>query len=171
MPKKESDGLYNFTDVKVSKTSITTEFNLPGGLEEVDFVSELKIDRGSLDNELTQQPSKYAFYATLASIAEDMVEQNKLKLQVIEAELDKAIRQKAMEDKIKLTETQVNNMMVGLEEWQDTKRKFLSAKKNMNILNSIVQAWEHRKSMLVSLSLKAKRESEDDIEVMKNKVV
>lgn len=170
MPKKENSELYNFTDLNISKMSITAKFNLPNGLEEVDFMADMKIDQGNLNAEIVEQASKYVWYATLASLAENMWEESKLNLEVTVAVLDKAIRQKALDDKVKLTESQIDNMMKGMKEWQEAKKTVLDWKKQTNIMNNIVQGWEHRKSMLVSLSLIAKRGLEDDIEIMKNKI-
>lgn len=134
----------------------------------VDFGEDLDVDRANINEELADQPSKFAWHGVLSELAKSKVLMLKNELETLKAELDQDIRSKA--DK-KPTERDIDAMIQLDSKYQKKEREYLAAQKDSGILQVARQAFEQRKDMLISIAANMRGESDVNLKINKEKVV
>lgn len=111
----------------------------------------LKISEGSIVGELQEQPSTYAWFATLTEIAKANTEKHKLNIKILRAKLDEEKR-KTLAKEGKVTESMVESAIEKDERLIMLTQEKIELDKNANILGAITEALNQRKDMLIQLS-------------------
>ena len=114
-----------------------------------DFLSP---DKTRLDVEWTNQPKLFYDYACQLAGAREGLDEMRASLDVVKAEIDKAIRDNPADYGIeKLTETLISNTIVQQPDFQRGQKEVRRMKHNVDILQAAVTALDHRKAALEKL--------------------
>jgi len=117
--------------------------------ENDDFLS---IDRDRLDEEWVNQPRLYYKYAEMLADARLKHDTRKNQLELVRAELSNKIRKKPEEYGLdKITESVVEGTIILQEEYQDVVNKVNKAKHQMEVIQAVVVALDHKKKALEKL--------------------
>ena len=120
--------------------------------KEYDIQQELSINEEDLNKELAEQPGRYAFFATLFSLAEKDYNLAELEMSQIESNLDADIRERALEDKEKLTEGKILNRVHSNPKWAAAEEKIIGCRRMRGIIRGIKEGFSQRKDCLVSIA-------------------
>jgi hypothetical protein len=131
---------------------------------ECDPENELRMDETTINDDLKDQPSWFAWYATLSEKADSQYQEAKFFLEVIEAEIDAEIR--SGEGK-KPTEAQIKAQIILDERYQKVKMEMIEAKKIVGILKAVTEAFRHRKETLIALASNMRVQSDPEIFIKK----
>lgn len=136
---------------------------------ELDYTSELKCAEETINENLKEQPSLFAWYAVLQEMAEEALSHSKLALEMVEASLDASIRKKALKKKEKLTEKQILSSIQLHDDYIKARTAVIEAKKNAGTLKAIKDAFNHRKEMVLALASNMRAQGDAEIFVNKTK--
>ncbi len=117
----------------------------------MDYEKDILIDEANLDLDWLEQPAlmmKYSRIAAQAKYDEDITAE---KLKVLEAELDKQIRDDFVDQGVKVTEKVVQTAIITHEDYQDAVKKLTTARYETTMARAAVQAFEHKKAALENL--------------------
>jgi len=129
---------------------------------------ELKMARETLDEDMMEQASTYAWYAVLEAMLGEVVGTLKLELNVLEAQLYSNYKKKALEEPgAKVTDKAIDSEVKRDEDYMAAFLMLNEAKKNEGIFKAITKAFEHRKEMLTNLGHKIRKEMEGETIVKK----
>lgn len=123
---------------------------LEGKEYDLQYQEELKISQEVINENLKDQSNLYAFYAVLEEVAEAIMAEAKLTLEVTEATLDAKYRKELSGGKV--TENLLRNSIVLDEDYLNAISAFNEARKNVGLLKAIRESFNHRKDMLVTLA-------------------
>lgn len=111
-----------------------------------------KIDKHMLDEELVRQPKLYGEYAMKLADAREVYERAKARFDVVEAEVDKDVRNNPEDYDIqKVTEEVVKKTVTLSKRVRKAKEEVIKTKHDVDVLYAIVSALDHRKSSLEQL--------------------
>jgi hypothetical protein len=114
--------------------------------------SPLAIDRDSLDEEWVNQPDLYHTHAVNLADARKALDEEKIELDVVKAELDKEIRESPADFGLeKTTETSIALTIVTQKRYKQQQQKVIDAKHHVDVLAAMVTALDHRKRALENL--------------------
>lgn len=135
---------------------LDVEIELEGVHYPNEYSSQLTIDRTALDGEFVDHARRYAYYATLADMAEDRHQRVKEELDKLYADLDHEVRAKTEAIKIsnvkfKMTETMISSEIQIDKRYQDKLKEVQKARHLAKVLKNAPQAFTHRKDMLLAL--------------------
>lgn len=117
-----------------------------------DDFSFFEIDQNLLDEEWIRQPQLYFEYAKRLADARRDHDQQKAALDVVVAELDKAIREDPEKFGIeKVSETAIKLAIVGRKKHKAAVQAVADAKHAVDVLQAVVNALDHRKRALENL--------------------
>jgi hypothetical protein len=112
----------------------------------------LSIDRNNLEEEWITQPEAYYHWAKRAADAQLEYDRSKANLDVVRAEVDRAVRDGPMSFGIgKLTETAVSNAVLSTTAYKEAYEELNLAKHALQIAQAAVNALEHKKRALTML--------------------
>jgi len=120
------------------------------GLYEGDITADLKVDKSNLSDEMEEQPSKYAWWASLTELVRLQHNQKKLDLSIYEAELDKKFR--GTTDGGKITEAIMKGLVQRDERWQELNREVFELKYQVGVLEAASWAFSQRADMIKALA-------------------
>ena len=133
---------------------------------ECDPETELKLDEVTINDDLKDQPSWYAWYASLQERAEAEYQMAKFALEITEAETDARIR---ITSEKKPTEAQLKAMIVLDEDCQKARLAVIEAKKIVGILRAVKEAFQHRKECAIALASNMRAQADPEIFIKKEK--
>jgi hypothetical protein len=119
------------------------------GLYEGDIDVDLKVDKSNLSDEMEEQPSKYAWWASLTELVRLQFNKRKLGLSIYEAELDKKFRE---EMGGKVTEAQMKGLTARDEKWQSLNLEVIELKYKLGVLEAATWAFSQRADMIKALA-------------------
>jgi hypothetical protein len=117
-----------------------------------EYSADLQIDKYKLSEEWEDQSLLYMKWAE--RYAQAIYERDRLKekMDLVKAQIDLYIRknpnQYGFDTKPKPTEAAITNTILNEEEYQEAVEDYLLAKKNVNILQGVKDAMEHKKKAL-----------------------
>lgn len=136
-----------------------------------DFVdpAQLKKDLAFSNNDLTsammQQASLFSHYGVLAAQAARQVDVVKLLLENTEAAVYKLLRDQAASAGDKVTEAQLEKMIARHDRVIAMKKSLNEAKRVENITKTAVEAFRHRRDMLVQMGLISREEMKGELSI------
>lgn len=138
----------------------TSEADTEDDIPETSFRADLAIREGDLQTEFLEQAGKYAIYARKAAVANSRMLTAKMRVEVVEAELDKKIREKAASTGAKVTEKSIASEMVLDSAMQAAKRQYIAACEVYEIAKAAAAAFVQRRDMLMQLGAFARQEKD-----------
>ena len=138
----------------------------------VDLASELKIDKANIDEEMTEQPMKYAWYSAIFEEANNEFNRCKLEVAELEAGIVTVLRERAKTGE-RLTEKVMDSEMRQFPSWSTLQRKMLDAQSNLAMARVAKEAFQQRRDMIVSLGslLREERMWSSDARTLKTKTL
>lgn len=131
----------------------------------LDYLEELKCSEDTINDDLKNQSAQFAWYSVLSGMQEEEYGQRKLELELIEAELDSHYRKEL--DKV--TEAKVAMQIRSDLKYIEARQIVNEAKKNLEILKGITEAFRHRKDMLVTLAANMRVQSDPELYIRREK--
>jgi len=130
-----------------------------GKMFEVDIERDLSINDGTIDEDIMTQSGKYAWVSTLYSRAKTETAKNKLRLEILIAELSKKHRlQLGATLEKKPTESQIQSEVITDEKYKKVNITYIKSKENESILKGLVEAYAQRKDMIQTFASNLRQE-------------
>lgn len=146
------------------------EIEVDGTTHETDTVSEdLFIDENNLNDEFVRQAGNFAWYAVLAAEAESYRDKLKFELEVLEADLDKQVREELELRGEKITEKVVSAEILKKQEYRDKKQDLLEAARQLGIMKAVKEGLVQKKDMLISLGANMRNENDSGLRILQEK--
>lgn len=140
-------------------------------MPEEDFVKELEIDENNLNQELTEQPSRYSWWGVLALRARARRDKLEEKTKVVDAQIDADLRKEARENRSKITEKEIASKVLLDTKHTEAMTDYLKAKKEADILQvGAREAFAQRKDCLISLAANLRQELDSELRITKRQV-
>ena len=117
-----------------------------------DYQEDLKIDKNALDEECMKQPSLYEKYSSISADALSDRDVKKLRVEEIRAQIDREIRQKALNSGAKVTEKQIESEVTLDSRLKEVTNEYLEAKKVAETTQIIKESFQQKKDMLKVLA-------------------
>ena len=136
-----------------------------------------------LTSAMMEQSSLFAHYGVLAAKASRQVDDIKLLLETIEAKVYRKLRDEAADEGKKTTEAQLEKSVATHDQVLSYRRALNEAKQGEAIAKTAVEAFRHRRDMLVQqglisreemkgeLSISARRERDNELEALKERYI
>lgn len=120
------------------------------------YGDDLAIDYTNLEQEFLTHSERYAYYATLAEMADDRADRLKEDLEHLQAKLDVQTREKAKniqtaDPKFKMTETMIENEIKNSAPYRAAQQEYQNARTLAKLLKNAPHAFAHRRDMLIEL--------------------
>lgn len=120
------------------------------------YGDDLAIDYTNLEQEFLTHSERYAYYATLAEMADDRADRLKEDLEHLAAKLDVQTREKAKnvqtaDPKFKMTETMIENEIKNSAQYREAQKEYQNARTLAKLLKNAPHAFAHRRDMLIEL--------------------
>ena len=112
----------------------------------------LKIDTTHVIEQLTDQPSIYAFWSVLSEEADVLLLSLKKRLDRVEAEVDDRLREDARRVQEKVTESVIQRRILRDGKYEDALEEMIDARRNAGYLGVIKRALEQRLTALVAVN-------------------
>jgi len=122
------------------------------------MANEIKIDEHSLSLEMANQAANFLYVSEQAVKAEAICETTKYALDQLVAELDSAIRGKAVQDGKKVTEKQIEMEIELNLRHKEMRMKLIKARAEKDMVKAKRDAWYQRKDMLVQMAIKERHD-------------
>jgi hypothetical protein len=139
----------------------------------------LAIDQNLLDREWINQPKFFFRYACMLADARKAYEEAKANMKIVAADADQKVRMGASKREEKVTEALVLATVQRRNDYREAEQAVINTKHNVDILDAVVTALEHRKVALENLvrlhgqeyfsSPKADNRSEEKVQDMKTR--
>lgn len=126
---------------------------------------DLSFSPVNLTDAMMQQASMFVHYGTLASKASRQVDDLKMLLDVAESKIDKAIRDKAIEDGEKITEAAIGKRINAHPKMVELTKLLNEAKQIEKLCAVAVEGFRHRRDMLVQTGLLAREEMKGEVSI------
>jgi hypothetical protein len=127
------------------------------------YVEDLGVDEGHINDALIAQPARFVFWAKLSAIARVIHEQAKLELEKYDAQLYTFKRNEKESAGEKVTERQLETMIIQDVHHQERVTAVLRAKLQYDHLDSVKEAFLQRSQMLMSVSANLRQEWETSL--------
>jgi len=116
------------------------------------FEIDVKIEVDALDIECLQQPRLLLKYATVVASAEKQLSVSKRELDLVKAELDKAIRSEPdLYEVTKVTETAIFSTILQQDIYREAEDVVIQAQYDLRIAKGALEAMQQKKDMLEAL--------------------
>lgn len=126
---------------------------------------DLSFSPNNLTDAMMQQASMFVHYGTLASKASRQVDDLKMLLEIAESKVDKAIRNKAVDDGEKLTEALITKRISAHSKIVELTKLLNEAKQIEKLCAVAVEGFRHRRDMLVQTGLLAREEMKGEVSI------
>lgn len=118
----------------------------------MNYEDDMYIDENMLDVELLEQPTLMVKYSRMLAEARQERDLAKEALDLKRAEIDLDIRDDPEKYKLsKVTESAISNCILMEEDYQEAQKAYNEANYEVNVLQGVVSALDHRKSALENL--------------------
>ena len=117
-------------------------------METLNYQKDLKIEVDALDIEWVRHPQKYMSYCEMAARANDLVRKRKGDLELVDAKIDKEIRETAEGTKEKVTADAIKNKIIADERHLKALMDYNDALYQAELLSSAVKAMDSKKVAL-----------------------
>lgn len=117
------------------------------------MLKDVQFSPEDLDAAMIEQPGLFAYYAEQSRIAAKKEANLKLKLEIVESEIDKEIRDVAASEGTKVTEKLIEQQVVRDERYIKAKMAHNDAKATDQLLRDILESFKQRRDMLIQVGL------------------
>jgi hypothetical protein len=130
------------------------------------FQDDLEIDDRDLNHAFMRQASLFAYYAAIHVRAMRKEARTKLLLEIEEAKVAKAIRDKMVAEGTKTTEKQIEQEVSRTPSYIKAVNAYNEAKANTALAVSAVEAFRQRRDMLIQLGANQREELKGEVRVV-----
>jgi len=114
--------------------------------------ADCRINKYRLDDECSEQSSKYLYYSELQAGAKDQESSDQDALERIKAEVEMKIRENPPEG-VKITEGSVKALVDSSKEVEEARKRLREARNYRHRVDAVVNSLGHRKAMLDDLTV------------------
>jgi len=136
----------------------------------LDYENELKCSEETINEDLINHASIFAWYCVLSEMAADNLATKKLELEVFEAQLFENYRKRQITAGEKPTEKKTSVLVSMDEKYIATVLVKNEAQKDLGILKGIKDAFAHRKDMLWALAANLRSQNSPDVMLKKQEL-
>ena len=130
------------------------------------FQDDLDIDSHDLNHAFMRQASLFAYYAAIHVKTMRREARAKLLLEIEEAKVAKAVRDKMLADGTKTTEKQIEQEVSRTASYIKAVNALNEAKANTALASSAVEAFRQRRDMLIQLGANQREELKGEVRVV-----
>lgn len=131
-----------------------------------DVNKEISINQIDIDNEVAKQPGYMYFYSSMLANIVALREAVKVYVDFLEAVLDEEVRMKfASNPTLKVTEDKVRAAVIRSPELIEAQLELIKIKRDELLLKSIVDAFSHKKDMLITLASNMRSRAQSEINI------
>ena len=127
-------------------------------IEAHDLGEATSINPTDIDSELIRMASLYSRFGILAARARSQRDTRKTNLELVEAKLDKLLRDKFAEKGEKVTENKIRSELVLQKSYVDAVRELNEANSILSVTETALTSLEMKRDMLVQLNKNSERE-------------
>lgn len=125
------------------------------------MVDELRVNENTLESDMIEHSSKYAYFSAIANKAENFERSAEVELETVLANAEINTRKKFAEDGItKPTVGQISAVVNTNEDVIDAKKRLSEAKGYTGLMKYILKAFDARKDLLINISAQRRKEME-----------
>ena len=137
----------------------------------LEYQKELLISEDTINEDLKDQPSYFAWYAVLHEKVIEEASKLKMALELLEAGLADEIRKAAaLAGEKKPTEKYISEQILLNLAYQEAQLNLISTQKNLGVLKSVKEAFNHRKDMLITLASNMRAQWDANIYIKKTEI-
>lgn len=115
------------------------------------LMADVAINPNDLDSAYIEQASLFAFYAEQSRLASKKMDNFKLRIDAVEAELDKQFRDEAVGSGSKVTEKAIEQAIGRDPKYVKAVMSYNDAKATAQMLRDVLDAFKNRKDMLICI--------------------
>jgi len=142
-----------------------TEYAIRQFVDPLEMKADLAISTANLSDAMIQQASLFSKYGVLASEASHQVDVVKMLLESTEATVYKLLRDEAVKAGDKVTEAQLEKMVARHSSVTAMKRSLNAAKRIEAQAKTALEAFRHKKDMLVQLGAISREELKGELTI------
>jgi hypothetical protein len=139
------------------------KFSLGGKPVVYDLQKEVEIDGERLNSCIIEQPTKFAYIATVHAGYKGAAEGAKVKLDLVSSKMDALIRQAAAEGGEKITEAVVASRIKQSNKYLEAMQAYEELSNIERQLSVAVEAFRQRKDMLITLASNMRAEMDNQL--------
>lgn len=151
-PKPMKVSVRNFIDAAKLKTDLSFSIN-------------------DLSDAMVSQASLFAYYGTIAAEASRQVDNLKMNLEVVESTVNRLIRDGLVKGGVKVTESMIDKSVQTNGRVVALKRALNEARQIESNAKTALEAFRHRRDMLVQMGLISREEMKGDLSIGRRTVV
>jgi hypothetical protein len=125
--------------------------------------SKLRINRDMIDEELIAQAQHFWHVAQAHELAVSVADRKKHDFEILEAELDKEIREDMVANEEKVTEKLIEAAAKRDQSYQRAARLYLSAKRDAGRWSALRDSFRQRRDMLLEISRRSQQRFYDEV--------
>ena len=130
------------------------------------MIEDVGFSETNLTSAFIEQASKFSYYAAAHARAERQEARLKHRVDIVEAMLDRRFRKEAKESGEKVTEPQIAKMIICEPEHQTAVSEYIDGKQVSNVCKAAVEAFRHRRDMLIQIGADAREEKKGQMRVV-----
>jgi galactitol-specific phosphotransferase system IIB component len=119
---------------------------------------DLEFTSVGIDKAFMEQAAMFSYYAFARRQAERQEEKLKHASKIMSSRIDKALRTKCREEKIKMSEPQIASEIESDPRMIELHKNYLDARQIANLLGDTVEAFRHRRDMLIQFGADSRQE-------------
>lgn len=157
----------SFAEPEAPKSSAKPKPKVLAFINQTALKEDLSFSPNTIDDAMMTQASLFAHYATQAAKAQLQADRLKSQVELIEALIDKEIRDEAADSGRKITEALVEKTIRLDSRYQDAVSNYNEAKMVATMTKSVTEAFTQRRDMLVQIGkdLREERSGSHDVQV------
>lgn len=132
------------------------------------MLKDVQFSPENLDGAMIEQPGLFAYYAEQSRLAAKKEANLKLKLEMIESEIDKELRDEAAVSGTKITEKMIEQAISRDERYVKAKMSHNDAKATDQMLRDILEAFKQRRDMMIQVGLTRRDEMRSQSTVVRD---
>lgn len=149
-------------------------------ISQTQLQSDLSFSHNSLDDAMMRQASLYAHYGTQSAKAQLQADRMKNQMELVEAQIDKELREEAAAEGKKITEAQIEKAIRLDSRYQRAVSRYNESKMVASMTKTTTEAFTQRRDMLVQIGKDLREErlgevrvraSQDRVESLKDRAV
>lgn len=141
----------------------TKSYNVKDLIDPQQLRSDLEINQFDLSFSMMRQAGLFAYYSECAAKAERQLDQLEQMKDVVEARLDKMVRDRAVAEGTKITEAQVKAQITLDPKMIAIRTAVNKAKMIASLCKSAADSFRHRRDMLIQMSFNAREEGKGQL--------
>lgn len=118
----------------------------------------LEIDENDLMDEFSKQSGTYAWWGAILENEKHALDEAKDRLRQVESEADEDVRKRLSNEGTKVTESIVSRKIPGELKYQSAQAMVNKRRRNVGVLNKVVEALHQRKDLLMMMGSAQKRD-------------